>query len=936
MRPIELKMSAFGPFAELVTLNLDTLGKNGLYLITGDTGAGKTTIFDGIIYALFGEASGNIRTTDMLRSKYANAAQATYVELTFLFKNKKYTVRRNPEYLRPSKRGEGKFTKEQAKAQLTMPDGDVITGLVSVNNKIIEIIGLNRNQFSQIALIPQGEFLRLLLADTKQRIEIFREIFDTGAYLLMQDKMKKDANDMYRLVSDYKKSMAQYISDVYCDENSEYATALHNMKEDASMTVKENLQIIEHLINEDSSLADEYEKNILMIDKDIDMLNSTLTIVRQTERIKKDYLAATNKLSEVKAEYKNISRLYKNECNKEAERKNLTLNIEKSREKLDSYKLLEKYQNSYKDKQKRINTIAREIQNDDAALNECVKECDTCKSMIDTLKGAELEIEKIRSKIAEITKKKEAVEYLNEVFERKEKAISQADSAKVEYIEAYKLYEKANNEYMQMEKAFFSEQAGIIASALEEGEPCPVCGSVNHPRLAVMGKDAPTEAQLKKFKKNVENKSKECSELSSQSGLLSGQAESIKNIFVETASNFNTQWNENLNIENCSEEEIRESIKSLIINVSDILNKVTLEEKNTDKKVIKYRQLVEQLPKYQQQIEAYKENINTNNNNIAILNTQNEGIKKQIEQLNEELECEDINAARKLISDMMTEKEAMDAAYDKAKKEYEEYTINIATLTNRVDDLNKQLTKESNNEDIDISECELKLEEQKKERLDLRNKKNIVDVRLANNKKILEAVENVNKKVEHSEKRYSWLRALSDTVNGNLSGKSRIKLETYVQMAFFDRIIMRANTRFMMLTDGQYELKRSSGQDNYKNQTGLELDIIDHYNGTIRSVKSLSGGEAFEASLSMALGMSDEIQSQAGGIQIDTMFIDEGFGSLDDDSLSQAVKVLNNLSSSDRLIGIISHVSVLKDRIDKQIVVTKNKTGGSQAVISCD
>lgn len=226
------------------------------------------------------------------------------------------------------------------------------------------------------------------------------------------------------------------------------------------------------------------------------------------------------------------------------------------------------------------------------------------------------------------------------------------------------------------------------------------------------------------------------------------------------------------------------------------------------------------------------------------------------------------------------------------------------------------------------------LEDMKKERLKLREKKNIVDIRIANNEKVYKSIERVNEKSEKSEKHYSWLRTLSDTVNGSLSGKSRIKLETYVQMSFFDRIIMRANTRFMRLTDGQYELKRSDSKDNYKNQTGLELDIIDHYNGTIRSVKSLSGGEAFEASLSMALGMSDEIQSRSGGIQIDTMFIDEGFGSLDDESLSQAVKVLNSLSSSDRLIGIISHVSVLKDRIDKQIVVSKGKTGGSSAVIS--
>ena len=323
MRPIELKMSAFGPFAGLTTLRLDALGTDGLYLITGDTGAGKTTIFDAIIYALYGEASGNIRTTDMLRSKYANADTATFVELTFVFKDKTYIVRRNPEYLRPSKRGEGRFTKESAKAQLTMPDKEVITGLVSVNNKIIEIIGLNKNQFSQIAMLPQGEFMRLLLADTKQRIEIFREIFDTEPYLLLQDRIKKDANELYRLVSDYKKSMAQYVADVYCDENSEYNQALIDIKNDSQMSIKEILDIIDKIIAQDKSCADEYDKAIISIDKGIDQLNSKLTIAIQTERIKDDYKSALTQLNNLTEEYENVYSIYKAECEKDRAVKSL-------------------------------------------------------------------------------------------------------------------------------------------------------------------------------------------------------------------------------------------------------------------------------------------------------------------------------------------------------------------------------------------------------------------------------------------------------------------------------------------------------------------------------------------------------------------------------------------------------------------------------------
>lgn len=935
MRPIELKMSAFGPFAGLTTLKLDALGTDGLYLITGDTGAGKTTIFDAIIYALYGEASGNIRTTDMLRSKYANADTATFVELTFVFKDKTYIVRRNPEYLRPSKRGEGRFTKESAKAQLTMPDKEVITGLVSVNNKIIEIIGLNKNQFSQIAMLPQGEFMRLLLADTKQRIEIFREIFDTEPYLLLQDRIKRDANELYRLVSDYKKSMAQYVADVYCDENSEYNQALINIKNDSQMSIKEILDIIDKIIAQDKSCADKYDKAIISIDKGIDQLNSKLTIAIQTERIKDDYKSALTQLNNLTEEYENVYSIYKAECEKDSERNELSLNIEKSSEKLESYELLEKYKKDYGKKLDKINNITQDIHEDTNSLNECIKQIDNCKKEADILKNTELEIEKLNSKISDIIKKKEGVEYLKDVFERKIKAVSQADEAKDRYMSAFAAYEEANNRYLKMEKAFFNEQAGIMAAALEEGQPCPVCGSVTHPVPAVAGDDAPTEMQLKKYKIYVEDKSKECSELSSQSGLLSGQAESMNNMFFSSIVNFNTQWKEAL--DNSSDDEtIRVDIIQLLADLGKILDEAMLEKKNADENISKYNNLIKMLSDYDKKVEQFKDKINKSKNELAILSTQNENMQKQISQLEKELGNKDIMQAKKLINDMKLKKVQLDKAYEAAKKQYDEYTINIKTLKNRISDLQKQIshTDKQKTPDIDIPMYEKQLEDMKKERLKLREKKNIVDIRIANNEKVYKSIERVNEKSEKSEKHYSWLRTLSDTVNGSLSGKSRIKLETYVQMSFFDRIIMRANTRFMRLTDGQYELKRSDSKDNYKNQTGLELDIIDHYNGTIRSVKSLSGGEAFEASLSMALGMSDEIQSRSGGIQIDTMFIDEGFGSLDDESLSQAVKVLNSLSSSDRLIGIISHVSVLKDRIDKQIVVSKGKTGGSSAVIS--
>ncbi len=944
MRPIKLTMSAFGPFSKCVTLELDKLGKNGLYLITGDTGAGKTTIFDGIIYALYGEASGNIRTTDMLRSKYADANTKTFVELTFVFRQEQYTVSRNPEYLRPSKRGD-KYTKETAKAQLIMPSGDIITGIVSVNNKIVEIIGLNRNQFSQIAMLPQGEFLRLLLAGTKERIEIFREIFDTRCYLDIQDKVKNDANALYRQISDYKKSMLQYINDIYCDESSEYVYELENTKQDEGLgTVTETVQLIKNIIKEDEFKQSFYEKNISQIDKQIEDINTKLALVLQSEKIKIDYKNAILEYDTIKQLFKEVKDVYQLECDKEAKRQELAITIEKKKSELIKYKRLEEIQNNLAQKQKQIVAFNEQLQINEMNIDKLKSKTNEYKVLLDKFSDSEVEYEKTVKILDDILKKKEDIEYLNDIEERKSQIYKKANKAKQEYILEYEVYKKVQSKYVHMEEAFFNEQAGIIAKTLIIGKPCPVCGSIEHPQPAVIKDIAPTESQLKKLKKEVEEQSKICSELSSQSGQLNGQVESISNMFEQAVDNFNTQWNENININSCVDNDLSEvaniyendNTYMTITKLLDITNKefndTQLKKDNIAYNVRKYKELLDIIPKCESQIEECSLKINDYNNNISILTVQCNELNNQLMQLKEELECNDIKEASRIITDMQLEKDRLDKSYSESKKKYDECVIKRETLKNRLEDLKRQLENNETSKDT-TSNLNIELDNAKADRVNIRKQKNEVDIRIANNEKILTYVKNINEKTKAKEDNYRWLRTLSDTVNGTLSGKNRIKLETYVQMAFFDRIIMRANTRFMMLTGGQFELKRSENKDNYKNQTGLELDIIDHYNATVRSVKSLSGGEAFEASLSMALGMSDEIQSRSGGIQIDTMFIDEGFGSLDDEALSQAVKVLYSLSTSNRLIGIISHVSILKDKIDKQIVVTKQKNGESKAEI---
>ena len=269
-------------------------------------------------------------------------------------------------------------------------------------------------------------------------------------------------------------------------------------------------------------------------------------------------------------------------------------------------------------------------------------------------------------------------------------------------------------------------------------------------------------------------------------------------------------------------------------------------------------------------------------------------------------------------------------ALEKVETEYADLEKELAGLKGKIDQLKKQLESK---EDIDTEKL---LEEKNaltEKKTELTEKSETISTRIYTNNR---AKENISKKATELttiEEKWTWVKALSNTANGNISGKEKIMLETYIQATFFDRIIDRANTRLMVMSGGQYELIRRQEASNYRSQSGLELDVKDHYNGSIRNVKTLSGGESFKASLSLALGLSDEIQSNAGGIKLDTMFVDEGFGSLDEESLQQAIKALADLSEGNRLVGIISHVAELKERIDKQVIVTKEKTGGSKVTI---
>ena len=490
------------------------------------------------------------------------------------------------------------------------------------------------------------------------------------------------------------------------------------------------------------------------------------------------------------------------------------------------------------------------------------------------------------------------------------------------YEEKRAIYEKANAEYVQTNRLFMDAQAGLLAKTLKDGIPCPVCGSVEHPEPASLPDEAPTEEGLKKAKKKLDKAMEEASTASGSVNACQGKMDTKK----ESVS---SQVNKLLGSVTFEEAEAKaEELKASSKEKEESLNnRLTILKKNAKRK----KELEEKIPKKEEQLKQSENEKTDLSIKIAAGKTKAEGLEKQACDAKSELthkdKAEALQCIAKTKKDYTAKEkalEALQAEYNRVSEEYKNVVKEIKVLSDQLNDMEEYSLPELEEERLSITTERNKLLEAQKR----------YNASLTANRTIQKNIIASNKEYNELETKYRWISSLSNTANGLISGKDKIMLETYIQTTYFERIIRRANLRFMIMSDGQYELKRSEDAENLKSQSGLELSVIDHYNGTTRSVKTLSGGESFLASLSLALGLSDEIQSSVGGVQIDTMFVDEGFGTLDADALEQAYSALASLTDGHRLVGIISHVDTLKEKISKQIVVTKGRTGGSTAEIS--
>ena len=919
MRPLQLKISAFGPYAGVVEFDFEKLGTGGLYLITGDTGAGKTTIFDAITYALYGNPSGNNREVSMLRSKYAEENIPTEVELVFSYRDQQYRVKRNPEYEREAKRGGG-TAKQLANAELYLPNGSVVTKIKDVDDAIRRIIGIDKNQFCQIAMIAQGDFLKLLLSSTKERMEIFRHLFKTELFQDLQDKLKRESGKLAEECDYIKKSIEQYISGIICDEDSTDSIEVEKAKS-GNLTIEDTILLIEKLIENDEAKERAIATQRVKLQKDLDEVkaiiskaNDIITAQKDLEKNEVDFASETEK-------QKLLMDKLEAQKAKQPQLKELNERSAAIKALLPDYDELTSKQTAYNKNKLYIDSAAVNIESTENTIKALNSEITDLTEENKTLQKAGEE------KLILESKQKSLNEQSNK-FKTLQNNIKALEKAQVDYEDALKNYEdkkktsdSLDNDFRRLNSIYLDAQAGILADTLENNMPCPVCGSTSHPKVAIKPENAPTKEQLEEFQGEVElaiqktNTARE--KAGANKGALEEKKESVTNEIAVLLGNVTISEAKSLTV-------------NKLMEIDNDSNELVIQIAQAQSRINRAIEIQDVLPVKTQQLEVTKEKLTEIKDELKNKSAANESLEARIAELRAKLSFETKEKAEAEILSLSKDAEQIVIDYNKALKDFNESNEKLASLKAAKEEIIKRL---GNGTEVDL-EAEIA-----KQQI-LENNQNALEQKAKNlhnyintNKTALDNIKSKSGNLIDTEKKHSWVKALSNTANGQLSGKDKIMLETYIQMNYFDRIIERANTRLMIMTDGQYDLVRRKEALSKSGQSGLDLDVIDHYNGSRRSVKTLSGGESFKASLSLALGLADEIQSSAGGIKLDTMFIDEGFGSLDEESLDAAMKALTALADGDRLVGIISHVGELKQRIDKQIVIKKDKSGGSRMEI---
>ena len=1081
MRPQKLTINAFGPYAGEVTIDFEELGAAGIYLICGDTGAGKTTIFDAISFALFGSPSGSDRTTRSLRSDFAAPDAQTYVELEFSHRGERYCVRRNPEYERPKRRGEG-MTTQMADATLTHADEPPITGLRDVDNAILELLGIDRSQFSQIVMIAQGDFRRLLKADTKERASIMRKLFGTGPYVEFQRALKSRAGKLEEQTKNNRERLLALVPTIQVT-GEEREARLAALCDSALPDGDQALELIASQGEDDAAELSRLEGERAAATSEVERLSALVERAGLLEAQKRSLAESEGKLACAREAVGPARELVARQEARGPERRQLADKAAVIAQELEKFSELEAAMKAEGEASAALRQAALRAQAAQEALARCDEELAVGRSQAEQLADApaalerantakqaasqELEqaqaalnsISELASRKAELAAIRSKAQGSQEAFARAEaacrehgaeleglraeeaslkgapaeherlkaqrdeaarqlseardnyrellrrqglvtKAQEELGAAKAKYLKLRDAMEVARAAHAEKQRSFLDGQAGVLARDLQAGAPCPVCGSLEHPHPASLAGEVPTQeqvdaaaAELDRATAVATEASKEMSaanasltscdaeladfvsrqgaseELLKRGKELSAEVDSLEGQVAEAAAREQElkacerrigeaqkkaeRLSSELDAARVSRDELRGKLSAAeaalaeyeagLPQIDALAAKAAVEDARVS--LSKAEGACEQAKADVARLQGAKDEVaRANQQRPALASACDAAAASESQARSRQAEAaataktirsglaHDNVALARAERDAITRKiEAMDRELREAQEGLSASEAEVNKLAAEVESVRSQVKRLSEAGEVDAPKAGAELEQARARREDVENRRAGVASRADSNQRLATQLTALAKDGREAAERFAEMDALSRTANGQLSGKQRLSFETYLQARWFDKVLAAANRRLLEMTEGRYELMRHRGvrSGGGAAQSGLDLDVLDSFTGKPRDASSLSGGESFKASLALALGLSDVVQAYAGGIELDTMFVDEGFGSLDQESLALTVRTLTGSENSNKLVGIISHVDELRQSISHKVIVERGRTGST-------
>ena len=867
MKPLKLTLSAFGPYAGRTTIDFSRLCENGIFLITGDTGAGKTTIFDAISFALYGEGSGGKerRASKSFRSDYAARDTETYVELEFRHRQHTYRLKRNPVYLRQSRRGDD-LVEQKAAAELTELDtGECWTGTDEVKDRAQELIGLTQDQFAQTVMIAQGDFLKILNARSEDRKKLFQQLFNTSLYADLQKKAKEKCSAAAQLQKELDLRIVTEAGKISPEPEFPDRERLKQYQTDAKYA-DQLLETLRGLYAYETRLKKEADGQWEVLDGQLKTLTAALADGRNLNQ----------RFDELGQWQKELDGLLQKQST--VEERKAALSAARKAQLLGPV-----------DQLRRRNRQSLEAEKTQAArlAQEKKAQAERLPALEETAKQAREQLP-LAEENAQLVKR---LESCLQLLEKRQKDALELERLNCLQTKALEDSDRAEREYLAVRQAYYRSQSGLLARSLREGEPCPVCGSIHHPAPAALQEGGATQEQFQAADDRRKLLEQQVQKISSRTAAARAALETLQRT---------------LQSEGIGEEDTEQSVRRRM--------------KEADAAARKIREIAEQAENQRQQCQSRLERA------AALLDA---SLKKagELEEEAARLEQEfaeglarqgfEAEADYRAACLPAEEAERLDAAirrYEEAKK----------SLNDRIGEREAQLKGRVRADIEALQQQQKNLTEQYRQ---AQERSRSCDRRLTLHQEAGKAIRRAAEQKKAHAEEWAVLDDLYRAMSGQLSQKVKITFETYVQQYYFKQVVAAANKRLTRMTDGMFVLRLKEEARDRRSQSGLDLDVLDRATGQWRDVSTLSGGESFLASLSLALGLSDVVQSESGGVRLEAMFIDEGFGTLDENALRNAMALLSSLADGDRMIGVISHMPELRERIDKKIVVHKKLTG---------